>query len=153
MLTLYEPKLEELWFRQQMLADEETMAYNHDWGGTIAFPKEAWKAWYEHWIADHGGRRWYRYLKDGGQFIGEVAWHYDEELRHYTADLLVDAGFRRRGYGGAALEMLCAAAKESGIAVLYDDIAVDNPAIPLFLRHGFTEEGRTERQIFLRREL
>ena len=29
MLTLYEPKYEDLWFRQMMLADEETMSYKH----------------------------------------------------------------------------------------------------------------------------
>ena len=29
MLTLYKPKYEDLWFRQMMLADEDTMSYNH----------------------------------------------------------------------------------------------------------------------------
>ena len=29
LLTIYEPKYEDLWFRQEMLADEATMAYNH----------------------------------------------------------------------------------------------------------------------------
>ena len=49
--------------------------------------------------------------------------------------------------------MLCSAAKENGISALYDDIAIDNPAIGLFLRHGFVEENRTEEKIFLRKEL
>ena len=35
MLALYEPKYEDLWFRQIMLADEDTMAYHRAWGGTI----------------------------------------------------------------------------------------------------------------------
>ncbi len=153
MLTLYEPKLEDLWFRRQMLADEETMSYNRAWGGTIDFPEESWSAWYERWIAEPGDRRWYRYLKDGDRFVGEIAWHYDGELRHYTADVIIYSKYRRQGYGNAALELLCAAARESGIAVLYDDIAVDNPAISLFLKQGFAEESRTERQIFLRKEL
>ena len=43
MLTLYEPKYEELWFRRRMLADAETMAYNHAWGGTVDFPEENWR--------------------------------------------------------------------------------------------------------------
>ena len=42
MLTLYRPKLSDLWFRQALLADEETMSYNRAWGGTIAFPEEDW---------------------------------------------------------------------------------------------------------------
>ena len=32
MLTLYEPKYEDLWFRQMMLADEDTMSYTHGAG-------------------------------------------------------------------------------------------------------------------------
>ena len=31
-ITLYTPSLEDLWFRQKMMADEETMSYNHAWG-------------------------------------------------------------------------------------------------------------------------
>ena len=44
-ITLYTPSLEDLWFRQKMMADEETMAYNHAWGGTTPFPKEVWHGW------------------------------------------------------------------------------------------------------------
>lgn len=43
MLQVYKPQLEDLWFRQSMMSDEETMSYNYAWGGTIAFPKESWK--------------------------------------------------------------------------------------------------------------
>ena len=32
MLTLYEPKYEDLWFRQMMPADEDTMSYHRAWG-------------------------------------------------------------------------------------------------------------------------
>ena len=51
------------------------------------------------------------------------------------------------------MDLLCSAAKDHGVAVLYDDIAIDNPAIRLFLSHGFTEEGRTEEKIYLRKML
>ena len=43
-LSACTPKFEDLWFRQTMMADPETMAYNHAWGGTIPFPEEHWKA-------------------------------------------------------------------------------------------------------------
>ena len=66
---------------------------------------------------------------------------------------MIYAKYRRRGYGGEALEMLCAAAKENGLALLYDDIAADNPAAALFIRHGFTEAYRTEEKIMLKRVL
>lgn len=34
----------DLWFRQMFMADEETMSYNHNWGGAIPFPEEEWNA-------------------------------------------------------------------------------------------------------------
>ena len=46
-----------------------------------------------------------------------------------------------------------ATAKENGIDVLWDDIAIDNPAIDMFLRHGFKEISRDEEEIDLRKEL
>ena len=61
MLTLYEPKYEDLWFRQMMLADEDTMSYNHAWGGTIPWPEDKWSGWYDYWIACHEGKRYYFY--------------------------------------------------------------------------------------------
>ena len=154
MLILYEPKCEDLWFRQMMLADEETMSYNHAWGGTIPWPEKEWKSWYDHWIINHEGKRYYRYLKNqDGQYIGEIAYHYDADIQHEIANVIIYSQYRKRGYGAEALDLLCTAAKNNGISVLYDDIAIDNPAIKLFLKHGFTEEYRTEEKIFLRKEL
>ena len=154
MLTFHLPKYEELWFRRMMLEDEETMSYNHAWGGTIPFPEENWRDWYDFWITEGGKRRFYRYLKseeDG--FVGEVAYHYDRDLPGFIADVIVYSGFRGKGYGSEGLDMLCDAARENGVAVLYDDIAADNPAISLFLRHGFNEEYRTPEKIILRKRL
>ena len=154
MLTLYEPKYEDLWVRQMMLADEETMSYNHAWGGTISWPKEKWASWYDDWMINHEGKRYYRYLKDkGGQYVGEIAYHYDADIQHEIANVIIYSPYRRKGYGGEALDLLCSAAKNNGVAVLYDDIAIDNPAIKLFLNHGFTEERRTEDKIYLCKKL
>ena len=154
MPELYKPKLEDLWFRQALMADEATMSYNHAWGGTIPFPEEDWAGWYDHWLVRHENRRFYRYLKDeNGDLVGETAYHYDTDLQNFIADVIIHAGYRGRGYGSRALDLLCAAAKENGIAVLYDDIAIDNPAADLFRRHGFTEESRTAEKIVLKKEL
>ncbi len=153
-LTLHEPKPEELWFREAMLADEETMAYNHAWGGTIPFPKDRWHDWYEHWIARPDGRRFYRYLKDAdGNFVGEIAYHEEEDSHRFLADVIVFAKFRGRGYGSLALDLLCAAANENVVAVLDDDMAADNPARGLFLRRGFEEEFRTDDTVMLKKVL
>lgn len=153
-LTLYKPECRDLWFKQLMLSDEETMSYNHAWGGTIPFPETRWKEWHDFWIVHPEGKRYYRYLKnEDGAFTGEIAYHYDVEIRGYNADVIVYAKYRKKGYGSMALELLCAAAKENGITVLYDTIAADNPAAGLFRKHGFTEEYRTEDGIVLKKEL
>ena len=148
MIITYKPQLDDLWFRRALLADPETMAYNHAWGGTIDFAQEDWADWYACWV--EGGDRYYRYVQDeSGAFVGEIAYHYDEELAGYVANVIIHARYRGRGYGGRALDALCEQAKRNGITTLYDDIAIDNGAIELFLRHGFAEVARTEDKIIL----
>lgn len=154
MLSLYLPELKDLWFRQKLLADEATMAYNRAWGGTIPFPEENWAPWYEKWVACPDGKRFYRYLKDeNGAFVGEVAYHWDGDIPGFMADVIVYAPFRGRGCGSSGLELLCAAASENGVSVMYDEIALDNPSVGLFLRHGFTEVSRSEHSVLLRKTL
>lgn len=154
MLTLYRPVLEELSFRRALLGDGATMAYNHAWGGTIGFPRERWPDWYRRWV-EAPNQRFYRYLRDteADAFVGEAAYHFDEELGGYVCDVIVHAACRGRGYGGRGLELLCKAAKENGVDRLYDDIALDNPSVALFLRHGFREIKRTEAYVLVARDL
>ena len=47
------------------------------------------------------------------------------------------------GYGSDN-NLLCDTAKKNGITLLHDDIAIDNQAVTLFLKHGFVEEYRTD---------
>ena len=155
MLELYQPKVEDLWFREKFLGDEETMSYNHAWGGMIPFPESEWKDWHAHWVLCEDGKHFYRYLRDTdtGEFVGEIAYHFDEEQLLWLADIIICSAYRGRGYGREGLTLLCEAAAERGIAFLYDDLAIDNPALSLFQKNGFTEEYRTEDKIFLRRDL
>ena len=153
MLELVIPTLDDLWFREKLLADEETMAYNNMWGGTISFPKEVWHEWYQHWIVDHENLRYYRYLKNGNDYVGEIAYHYDSEYDEYVANIIIFSEYRGRGYGTEGLKLLCDAAKDNLIEALYDDIAIDNSAIHMFLKEGFIEECRTEEKIVLKKVL
>ena len=153
MIELVIPKLEDLWFREKLLADEETMSYNHAWGGTISFSEEKWQNWYDRWVINHENKRYYRYLKDEKGFVGEIAYHYDPEYDGYVADVIIFSQFRGRGYGSQGLKLLCEAAKENGIKVLYDDIAIDNTAISLFKKQGFFEVNRTDEKIILKKDL
>lgn len=153
MLELYEPHIEDLWFKEKMLGDEETMSYNHAYGGTIPFPKEKWANWYERWITNHCGKRFYRYLKAQDTFVGEIAYYFDEERAVYIADVLVYAPYRGNGYGRQGLLLLCESARRNGIKELYDDIAIDNPSVGLFLQCGFAEELRTREYILVKKKL
>lgn len=153
-VSLYKPQIGDLWFREAMLADPETMSYNAAWGGTIPFPREAWEDWYDCWVRNPD-RCFYRYIATGESraFVGEAAYHYDGERQIYITDVIISAKCRGRGYGKDGLELLCAAAKAAGIPELYDDIAIDNPGVNLFLSCGFREAYRTEDIIMVRKSL
>ena len=155
MIALHKPTRDELWFRRELLADPATMSYNDAWGGAIAFPEEDWDGWYDYWLACDEGLRFYRYLLDSesSKFVGEVAYHYSEDEDIYLADVIVRADRRGKGLGRAGLRLLCEAAGERGVRVLYDNIAMGNPAIGLFLSEGFFEEYRTDECIYLRKDL
>lgn len=155
MIELYIPKIDDLWFRQQMMNDEETMLYNCAWGGTIPFPKEEWTEWYDYWIVNADGERFYRYLIEieTNEFVGEVAYHYDDVRKINVADIIVYAKYRGKGYGTTGLMMLCKAAKNQGVDVLFDDIAIDNSSVYLFEKCGFTEEYRTSEYIMMKKVL
>ena len=98
-------------------------------------------------------RRYYRFLKNDNEFVGEIAYHYDSEYAGYVANVIVFSKFRGNGYGAKGLELLCTAAKGNGITALYDDIAIDNTAIRLFLKQGFYEKYRTKEKIVLKKDL
>ena len=153
MMELYTPIREDLWFKAAMLADEPTMSYNHAYGGTIAFPEERWSGWYDRWIIHHETKRFYRYLRENDTFLGEIAYHLEEDRQIYLADVLLYAPHRGKGYGRQALLLLCEAAKNNGIPELYDEIAIDNPSVSLFLTCGFEEIARTGESILLKKNL
>ena len=150
----YKPKMEDLWFRQAMMADPETMSYNNAWGGTIPFPREKWADWYDCWILNPKNR-FYRYITTGKSrsYVGEAAYHYDDELGFYMADIIISAKSRRQGYGKAGLLLLCETAQNQKIPELYDNIAIDNSGINLFLQCGFYEEYRTEDIVMVKKQL
>ena len=153
MLELYEPQVEDLWFKEKMMGDEQTMSYNHAYGGIIPFPKEYWADWHDRWITNHNGKRFYRYIKDRDTFVGEVAYHFDGERQIYTADVIIYAPYRGKGYGRKGLLLLCENAKSNGIKELHDDIAIDNSAVELFLKCGFVEVLRTSEYVLVKKEL
>ena len=146
MLKVVKPELEDLWFRESMMADIETMSYNDAWGGTIPFPKEDWEEWYTLWVRNSGQERYYRYLKDDANkvFVGEISYHFDKLRNIYICDVIIKAEFRKQGFGTQGIQLLCEAAKANGVEALYDNIATDNPSAHLFLENGFSIEFQND---------
>ena len=146
MLKVVKPELEDLWFRESMMADIETMSYNDAWGGTIPFPKEDWEEWYTLWVRNSGQERYYRYLKDDANkvFVGEISYHFDKLRNIYICDVIIKAEFRKQGLGTQGIQLLCEAAKANGVEALYDNIAADNPSAHLFLKNGFSIEFQND---------
>ena len=154
MLTLVKPNIDDLWFREKLMADEDTMSYNAKWGGTIPFPKEEWESWYDAWVKNPDNRRYYRYLMNSdNEYVGEIAYHYDRQRDIYICDVIILSKYRNQGYGTEGIQQLCKAAKTNGISVLYDDIAADNPPYKLFLKNGFKIEYQNEEVVMVKRDL
>lgn len=153
MLQLIKPNFEDLSFRKELLADEATMSYNANWGGTIDFSFDQWKSWYEYWI-EQPEKRYYRYLYSETErtFIGEVAYYFHHELNEYICDIIIKDHFRGRGFGRQGLLLLLQEIKKQGITRICDNIGLDNPAIHLFKQVGFVEKYTTEEFIMLEKQ-
>lgn len=67
--------------------------------------------------------------------------------------MIIASKYRGRGYGKAGLLLLCEQAKDNGMDSIYDNIAIDNTAVRLFIECGFMEEYRTEEIIMLKKQL
>lgn len=149
------PALEQLAFRQQLLGDKKTMTFNQRWGGVIDFPESRWKKWYEKWLRDVEEKYFYRYIFSEKHqcFVGETSYHYNEEFAVYTCDVLICAEFRGQGLGKSAMKLLCENARKNGIQELYDNIAVDNPSVELFLNMGFYKAYETDEFVMMKKEL
>ncbi len=115
-LTLHVPALSELWFRQRMMADPATMAYNahwqladpryHDDTGCIDFPECDWADWLADW-AGQEPERYYAYLQRAdGTWIGEVCFHHTPGEGWWDMGIVLDAACRGQGYAVPGLRLL-----------------------------------------------
>ena len=116
-LRLHVPALSELGYRQRLLADPATMAYNrgydlsfegyHPQTGCIDFPESAWAPWHACFIGREP-ERYYAYilLGEAGVPIGEVNLHRPEGCAHHEMGIVLEARHRGRGYSEAALALL-----------------------------------------------
>lgn len=105
MLTVVLPARENMPFRQTMLANPATMAYNAPWAppdGCLPFPESAWDGWLHKWT-NHEPERFCGFLADeAGTLVGEICWY------GYGAGMgvVIEAAHRGKGYGVEGLRLL-----------------------------------------------
>ncbi len=155
-LELYIPKLEDLWFYQQMTSDPETMSYNAGWDvdyagyhrdtGCIDYPDEVLPDWYDRWIGNEPDC-FYAYIKRSldGAWIGDVCFHYTPEKDWWDMGIVLYAPFRGKGYAVSALRLLLDHAfRVCGISRIHNDFAAARNEIAAWETHrkaGFKELG------------
>ncbi len=121
-IELYVPRLEDLWFRRQMLADPATMGYNkgyalgfpayHNDTGCIDFPESDWPGWYARWV-NAQPERFYAYLRQqeagaAGAFLGEVSLYQTTGPGVYEMGIVLHSAQRGKGYSAGGLRLLLA---------------------------------------------
>ena len=116
-LYLHVPAFDELWYRQKMLRDAETMGYNkgfdlsipsyHKQTGCIDFPEDEWQSWFDCFVGQEPDR-YYAYITclEDKAFIGEVNVHKVKNAGYYDMGIVLEAKYRGQGYALEALRLL-----------------------------------------------
>lgn len=167
-LKLHVPGLRDMAYRQSLLAQPETMAYNagqlidapgYDAAtGCIDFPMADWRYWRDVWLYWEPAR-YSAYLREEttGQFVGEVCYFYDMEADAHGAGIIIEAAHRGKGYGTEGLRLLAARAFEHPeVDCLFVDLPLNREAaVRMYLTAGFREtrvEGGVCRLTLKRRD-
>ena len=151
-IKLYIPKVDDYWYYEMLLNDKDTMSYNagydisncryHYDTGCIDFPKERWDDFYKSIIDEN---RFFAYIKDSGEFVGYVNYHYNNNENRYECGIVIEASKRGKGYSKVGLKLLCDEARNNGIKELYDNFEVDRvSALKVFEEVGFEVVERKE---------
>lgn len=150
-LYLHIPSYPELWYRQKIMQDPDTMRYNRGYDlpfdgydkdtGCIPFPQEKWAEWYAYFVGQEP-ERFYAYIarKPDGAFIGEVNVHKNADAPWYEMGIVLQAQYRGKGYAGQALWLLLQYAFETlGAEAVHNDFEEErHAATRAHLSVGFT---------------
>lgn len=161
-LYLHIPAYEELWYRQKIMQDPDTMSYNKGYDlnfndydkatGCIDFPKKKWVDWYNYFI-EQEPHRFYAYIvrESDGEFIGEVNVHRNLDAGWYEMGIVLEAKYRGKGYAVAALRLLLQYAFEKiGVEAVHNEFEEERSiALQTHLSAGFTRYRQENRIIEL----
>lgn len=161
-LYLHVPSFEELAYRQKILAQPDTMAYNKGYEletdnydnetGCIDFRRGYWKDWHSRWISSEP-ERYYAYLTkaENNDFIGEVCFHHDKNSNSHCIGIVIEAKYRGNGYCSEGLSKLAEKAfLDLNIGKLRNEIPVERKsAIAGHKKAGFKEMGNEDGKCIL----
>lgn len=160
-LRLYIPEYHELAFRERLLSDPETMAFNrgnppaedyHADTGCIDFPRNVWALWYGFFV-DREPENFYAVVADGRTPMGEVS-YYTDENGICRAGIILLKKHRGKGVCAPALNLLCRRAEHNGIAELSVELSTANtPAVRGFRSAGFEKLRRGNGKITMIKHL
>lgn len=151
-LKLHTPSIREMEYRQKLLAQPETMAYNrglaldaegyHPDTGCIDFPVQDWRYWRDVWLWREPSR-FSAYLldEDTGEFVGEACYYYDMESGAHGTGVIIESKHRGKGYGTQALRLLAERAfRQDEVETLIAELPLNREnAIRMYLSAGFRE--------------
>ena len=111
------PKKDELWYRQSIVEDKNTMEFN---SGIVLFPREKWDDWYAKWIGCNNHDYFYAYLfdKNTTSYVGEIAYRKENNSNIATLNIIIEYKHRGKGYGKEGLKLLVKTAFKNG----YDEV-------------------------------
>ena len=146
-VELYVPALSDFWFRQQCLADSQTMSYNAGYNveyygynyqtGCIDFPKSKWQE-FEAKLKNPNFYFAYIVDKDKNCFVGYINYNLNPDTGKATMGVVVKSEFRGQGYMRPVLRLLIEKAKEANAKCLTDTIPTNRVgALKVFTEFGF----------------
>lgn len=150
-LYLHVPISDELWYRQKIMSDPDTMSYNKGYEefegydkatGCIDFLKNEWKKWFDYFVGQEPDR-YYAYIVrlEDNAFIGDVNVHKVSYAEYYEMGIVLEAKYRGKSYAMEALTLLLEYAFEKmnvkAVHNIFEDVR--DAAVRTHLSAGFTE--------------
>lgn len=161
-LYLHIPACKELWYRQKIMQDPDTMNYNKGYNmdfdgydketGCIAFPEQEWEDWYDYFI-EKEPQRFYAYItrKKDDVFIGEVNVHKSPDAFWHEMGIVLEAEYRGKGYAAEAMRLLLQHAFEDmNVDAVHNGFETERTAaVSTHLSAGFTKYKQEKNRIEL----
>lgn len=143
MLVLYEPKLKDYWYEQELLSNQDTMSYNSGWNvsydgyhydtGCIDFPESKWQDKYN---KRHNNDNYFYYLKDKDNFVGTACYYLEDNK--WNCSIVIEHKYRGNGYGKEGLKLLCEKAfNDNRVYEIYDTFEKERMSTSIFTELGF----------------